>query len=120
VTIQNNGPNAQGDVLLQPSFPFNSIFIVSRKGGTEASSCFFHFAKLNKNYTAAAITQTGFEQWIGMNTNPASGPNYLTVIRFKEKVLTAFVDVGFEGGAGPITFACVADDDVEVTGGLYT
>lgn len=122
LTFQNNGPNGQADVPLNPPFPCNAFFIASRKGGTEATSIFFHLAKLNKTYAGAnvATVATGFEQWISMTTAPATGPNYLAVIRFREKVLNAFLDFGFEGGAGPFTIACVADQDIEITGGLYT
>lgn len=120
--VQNPGPNGQADVVVNTPFPVNSFFIVSRKGGTEANSVFFHLTKLNKNYTTVnvASTATGLEQWISMNTLPASGPNYLSVIRFKEKMNQFFLDIGFEGGSGPITIACVADDELQVTGGLYT
>jgi hypothetical protein len=120
--VQNNGPNGQADVQVNTPNPCNCFFIVSRKGGTEANSIFFHLTKLNKSYTTVnvATTASGFEQWISMNTLPASGTNYLTVIKFKEKINTFFLDIGFEGGAGPITIACVADDELSVNGGLYT
>lgn len=120
--IQNPGPNAQADVVVNTPFPCNTFFIVSRKGGTENNSLFFHLTKLNKSYTGVnvATVATGFEQWISMNTLPASGPNYLTIIKFKEKINQFFVDVGTEGGAGPITVACLSDDEISLTGGLYT
>jgi hypothetical protein len=119
-TIQNAGPNAQADVLIQCPFPCNSFFISSVKGGTETSSVMFHLAKLGKNYIAPAINAVGNEPWISLNINPAAGPIYRTVIRFKETILQFFLDIGFEGGAGPITIACVADDAIQITGGLYT
>lgn len=119
-TIQNNGPNAQGDVLVQCPFPCNSFFLSSVKGGTEASSVMFHLTRIGRIYAVAAIAAIGNEPWISLNVNPASGPQYRGVIRFKEKILQFFLDIGFEGGAGPITIACVADEDVQITGGLYT
>lgn len=119
-TIQNVGPNAQADVTVALPFPCNSFFINSVKGGTEASSVFFHLAKIQRQYAAAAISALGTEPWISLNTNPAGGPQYRTVIRFREKILQFFLDIGFEGGAGPLTISCVADLDVQVTGGLYT
>jgi len=122
VTVQNNGPNGQGDIQVNLANPCNSFMIVSRKGGTENNSIFFHLTKLNKNYTGVnvASTATGTEQWFSMNTLPATGPNYLSFIRFKETIMTFFLDIGFEGGAGPITIACFADDELSVNGGLYT
>jgi hypothetical protein len=92
------------------------------KGGSEATSVFFHLNKLNKIYASpnVASSATGFEQWISMSSIPATGPIYRTVIRFREKVLQAFLDIGFEGGATVLTLACIADDDMVVTGGLYT
>ncbi len=119
-TFNNPGPNAQGDLLVQLPFPCNSFFMTSVKGGTEASSIFFHLTRLGKIYGGAAIAAVGNEPWISLNTLPASGPNYRTVIRFKEKILQYFLDVGFEGGAGQITIANVGDDDLTITGGLYT
>jgi hypothetical protein len=119
-TIQNAGPTAQADVPVLLPFPCNSFFITSVKGGTENSSCFFHLTKLQKTYTLAAIAAQGTEPWISMNALPASGPMYRTVIRFKEKMMQFFLDIGFEGGAGPITIACVGDDAIQITGGLYT
>lgn len=119
-TIQNPGPNAQADVFVPLPFPCNSFFIVAVKGGTEASSVFFHLQKIQRLYAVAAIAANGNEGWISLNTNPAAGPQYRTVIRFKEKIMGFFLDIGFEGGAGPITIACVADNDIQVTGGLYT
>lgn len=112
----------QADVVVNVPFPANCFFVVSRKGGTENNSLFFHLTKLNKSYTTAnvATVATGAEQWISMNTLPATGPNYLTVIRFREKINQFFLDIGAEGGAGPITIACVADDELQVNGGLYT
>lgn len=122
VTVQSPGPNGQADVLVQLPFPCNSFFIVNRKSGTENTTIFFHLAKLGKSYSTAnvASTATGLEQWISMNALPASGPVYLTVIRFKEKILQYFLDIGNEGGPGPITIANVADESMRLTGGLYT
>ncbi len=122
IQIANNGPNGQADVPLVPAFPCNSFFIVSRKGGTETTTVFFHLTQLYKSYSTpnVATAATGQEQWISMTSAPATGPNYLTVIRFKEKILKAFLDIGFEGGAGLLTIACVADDDISISGGLYT
>jgi len=119
-TFNNVGPNATGDNLVQLPFPCQSFFISSVKGTTEASSVFFHLAKLLKTYASPTIVATGNEPWITLNTNPATGPNYRTVIRFKEPILQYFLDVGVEGGAGLITIANVNDDAVQITGGLYT
>jgi hypothetical protein len=120
--IQNPGPNGQADVLVNLPFPCNSFFIVSRKGGTEANSIFFHLTKLNKLYATpnVASTMVGTEQWISLNSLPSTGPNYLTVIRFREKILQFYLDVGVEGGAGPLSVGCLADDEMTISGGLYT
>lgn len=119
-TFNNTGPNATADLLVNLPFPCNSFFLTSVKGGTEASSVMFHLSKIGRVYAAAAITALGTEPWISLNANPASGPIYRTVIRFKEKINQFFLDVGVEGGAGFITLACVGDNDLQVTGGLYT
>lgn len=114
--------NGQGDVVVKTPFPCNAFMVVSRKGGTENNSIFFHLTPLNKTYTSANVASvaTGFEQWISMNTLPATGPNFLSVIRFKELINQFYLDIGGEGGAGPITIACFTDDAMQVTGGLYT
>lgn len=119
-TFQNPGPNAQADVQLILPFPCNSFFLSAVKGGTEASSIFLHLAPIGRIYSAAAIAALGTEGWISLNTNPSTGPNYRTVVRFDEKVLIVYFDIGVEGGAGPLTVACVADDSIQITGGLYT
>lgn len=119
-TIQNPGPNAQADLLFTLPFPCNSFFLSAVKGGTEASSIFLHLVPIGRIYTAAAIAALGTEPWISLNTNPSTGPQYRTVVRFNEKILQVYFDVGVEGGAGPLTVACVADDSLQITGGLYT
>ncbi len=120
INLTGGNPNAIGDVLVYLPMPCNSFFVSSVQAGREASSLMFHLTTIGRNYTTPAIAALGTEPWISLTTLPAAGPIYRTVIRFKEPILQFYVDIGAEGGVNTkFTLACVRDDNLLITGGLY-
>jgi hypothetical protein len=113
---------AQFDVQFNLPYPCNSFFLVSTSQPTD--TLFLSLKPTGRNNPGgvlAAIVPLGTEEWFQMTAVPASGPNYFGMFRFKEPIQTIFLSAGTESGnASTITLACVADDALIVTGGVYT
>jgi hypothetical protein len=109
------------DVPFALPFPCNTFFISSVKGGDEINSLILYFKALGYPLNFPFTTLKGNEQIYYLNSVLTTGPVYRTVLRFKDPVLNFFLAIGTENGhASRYTIGCTNDDELELTGGIYT
>lgn len=111
------------DIPVSLPFPCNCFFLASISQGGESNSLVMYFNKLNyKQGTSFVTNWQGLEQVFYFNVGQqAAGQNYRSVIRFKEPVTQFFLAIGTENGSGQrFTIFATNDDELELSGGLYT
>lgn len=113
---------AQYDLLVQLPQPSNVFFIASTKHITNTLMLSLTPTGKSNPLGISALTFLGTESWFPMSTaQQVGGSNYLTVLKFKEKVNQIYLSMGTEsGGQNFLTLACLTDDDLSIVGGLYT
>jgi hypothetical protein len=109
------------DNLFSLGQPCNTFFLVSQNHNT--STLFLATKPVGRfgNGVLASITPNGTEEWYPMTASSfgVTGPNYLTVLRFKDSINQLYMALGAEGGATNWTLACLQDDIASVNGGPW-
>jgi hypothetical protein len=109
------------DNLFYLGQPCNTFFISSLN--KNASTIFLATKLVGRTNPSAivSITPIGTEEWFPMSAASmgVTGPNFLTVLRFKETVNQLYMALGAEGGVSTWTIACLQDDEVSVSGGPW-
>lgn len=118
--VVGSGPSqSQFDLRFQLAVPCNVFFIVS--DAVQLSSKFLSLLPTNKTNAAGAIVINGTEQWFALNALQSGGPNYWTVLKFKEKTNLIYLSIGGEvASTNRFMLACMQDDELFVSGGMYT
>jgi hypothetical protein len=109
------------DILFNLAFPCNVFFLVGNN--QPGDTIYLSLKPTNKPRPgSAAVPVLGNEEWFPMTALglAVTGPNVLSVIRFKEPVNQIYLSHGTEGGLGPVlTFACVNDPNFTLNGGPW-
>jgi hypothetical protein len=120
----NNFPHVGGfqyDLLQQIPILANCFFLL---GGTLLTNTFFfHLSPTGlPNPGSGGPVIGGNENWVALTTSPySSGPLYFTKIKLGSPVNRFYLSLGTEAGAGSkFTLACVAGDDIDISGGQWT
>lgn len=112
---------AQFDLPFKLPFPCNTFFMASTAQVTNSLFLSLMPTRRNNQTGSGAITMLGSEEWFPMNAVPLAGTNYWAMLRFSDPTQQIYISMGTESGAPNIvTIACVADDALQMSGGIWT